>query len=170
MRLIDADDLRVYVVGGRCNGKITAKTLVEEALIKIFEEAPTVDAEPVRHGHWIDEGTYADNFPHHAWRCSECGWHELEIEEPDGNYCRNCGAKMERKEQTVKLPHTSEYIMRGTSNGWGEYVGELIRCKDCKYSVDEYGDGDCYCDYDRNLNYIGKNWNHYCGWAVRKEE
>lgn len=35
--------------------------------------------------------------------------------------------------ERVKLPHTSEYIMRGTSNGWGEYVGELIRCKDCKY-------------------------------------
>ena len=47
---------------------------------------------------------------------------------------------------------------------------ELIRCKDCKYSVDEYGDGDCYCDYDRNLSYIGKNWNHYCGFAERREE
>ena len=47
---------------------------------------------------------------------------------------------------------------------------ELIRCKDCKYSVDEYDDGDCYCDYNRNLNYIGKNWNHYCGWAERRTE
>lgn len=47
---------------------------------------------------------------------------------------------------------------------------EIIRCKDCKYSVDKYGEGDCYCYYDRNLNYIGDNWNHYCSWAERKEE
>lgn len=59
-----------------------------------LKELPTVEAEP-EHGHWIDEGVYADNFPHHAWRCSKCGWHELEIEEPYGNYCRNCGAKMD---------------------------------------------------------------------------
>lgn len=51
-----------------------------------------------------------------------------------------------------------------------EELEELIRCKDCKYSVDEYDDGDCYCDYNRNLNYIGKNWNHYCGWAERGTE
>lgn len=47
---------------------------------------------------------------------------------------------------------------------------ELIRCKDCRYSVDEYDDGECYCDYDKNLTYIGKDWNHYCSWAERKEE
>lgn len=45
----------------------------------------------------------------------------------------------------------------------------VIRCKDCKYAVDEYDDGDCYCDKD-NLGYIGKDWNHYCSWAERKEE
>lgn len=27
----------------------------------------------------------------------------------------------------------SEYIMKSTSNGWGMYVGELIRCKECKH-------------------------------------
>ena len=47
---------------------------------------------------------------------------------------------------------------------------KLIRCKDCKYGVDEYDDGDCYCDYNRTLNYIGKNWNHYCGYAERRTE
>ena len=68
-----------------------------------------------------------------------------------------------------------EYIGRDLFDEAGnvvgrEYSGELIRCKDCKYSVDEYGDGDCYCDYNRNLNYIGKNWNHYCGYAERRIE
>lgn len=45
---------------------------------------------------------------------------------------------------------------------------ELIRCKDCKYSTDEYGDGDCYCDLSGI--YIGKDWNHFCSWAERKKE
>ena len=44
----------------------------------------------------------------------------------------------------------------------------VIRCKDCKYSSDDYGDGDCYCDL--SVKYIGKDWNHFCSWAERKEE
>lgn len=52
---------------------------------------------------------------------------------------------------------------------WVDNTGELIRCKDCKYSVEEYNDGECYCDYNRELRYI-KDWDHYCGWAERKEE
>lgn len=47
---------------------------------------------------------------------------------------------------------------------------KVIICEDCKYSVDEYDDGECYCDFDKALNYIGKDWNHYCSWAERKEE
>lgn len=27
----------------------------------------------------------------------------------------------------------TEYIMKSNSNGYGVYVGELIRCKECKY-------------------------------------
>lgn len=45
---------------------------------------------------------------------------------------------------------------------------ELVRCKDCRFSVDEYGDGDCYCRTKREvLRYIG-DWNHYCGWGEKK--
>ena len=44
---------------------------------------------------------------------------------------------------------------------------ELIRCKDCKYSVDEYDDGECYCNYEKCLLYI-KDWDHYCSWAKRR--
>lgn len=46
---------------------------------------------------------------------------------------------------------------------------EIVRCKDCKYSVEEYNDGECYCDYNRELRYI-KDWDHYCGWAERRTE
>lgn len=44
----------------------------------------------------------------------------------------------------------------------------VIRCKDCKYSTDEYGDGDCYCDL--SVKYIGKDWNHFCSWAERRTD
>lgn len=50
----------------------------------------------------------------------------------------------------------------------------IIRCKDCKHSVDYYNDGQCYCrneNYNGNsLIYISGGWNHYCGYAERKSE
>ena len=45
---------------------------------------------------------------------------------------------------------------------------KVVLCKDCKYSVDEYNDGECYCDYEKDLRYI-KDWDHYCSWAERKD-
>lgn len=47
---------------------------------------------------------------------------------------------------------------------------EIIQCKDCKHSIDFYGDGECYCRRpNRELDWIG-DWNFYCGCAERKEE
>ena len=47
---------------------------------------------------------------------------------------------------------------------------EIIHCKDCKYSVDEYNDGDCYCHRPQKpLEYVG-DWNFFCGAADRKEK
>ena len=57
----------------------------------------TVDAVPVRHGKWIDEGQYADYYPHHAWLCSECGEQLIENGTPWYKYCPNCGARMDEK-------------------------------------------------------------------------
>ena len=48
-------------------------------------------------------------------------------------------------------------------------IVEVIRCKDCKYSVDEYNDGECYCDYEKDLRYI-KDWDHYCSRAERRKD
>lgn len=67
-----------------------------------LKKLPTVEAEPVRHGHWIDEGLYNDDSPYHAWRCSECGEYVIEIGVPWYKFCPDCGAKMdgaERKEE-----------------------------------------------------------------------
>lgn len=57
---------------------------------KIFEEAirdaPTVDAIPVRHGHWTH-----DKFGFSY--CSECGERHVY----DFDYCPDCGARMDEE-------------------------------------------------------------------------
>ena len=63
---------------------------VEDAV----ENSPTVDAEPVRHGRWIDTGS--------GQECSVCG--EIQYGyDSFRNYCANCGAKMdgERKDDAI---------------------------------------------------------------------
>lgn len=56
-----------------------------------FEHA---NAEPVRHGHWIFNPKDAIEMMFTLPKCSECG-----AESSDGgNYCPNCGAKMDEVE------------------------------------------------------------------------
>ena len=61
------------------------------------KNAPTIDAEPVRHGRWMP--VTCENHPKiilgcTGYMCSECGRIEEENSEP---YC-HCGAKMDAKE------------------------------------------------------------------------
>ena len=48
------------------------------------------DVEPVKHGHWVKEKP--DVLIH--WHCSVCK-NCYYLEEPNANYCPNCGAKMD---------------------------------------------------------------------------
>lgn len=69
-------------------------------LMGCIEEAPTVEAEPVRHGHWVEpiKEKYAYVL---SGTCSVCGW-ESRLYENDVvgmNYCPNCGAKMDEMER-----------------------------------------------------------------------
>lgn len=105
MRPIDADILRERLQDLAYDdwNQGIIKTFADACneIIEIVEEQPTVNAVPVRHGKWIDEGQPDDFFPHHAWRCSECGEQVLEIGEPWYKFCPACGARMdaERKEE-----------------------------------------------------------------------
>lgn len=63
---------------------------------KMFERAikatPTIEAEPVRHGHWINIWDEDDPDISTFGRCTRCN----EISErPLGRYCKWCGAKMD---------------------------------------------------------------------------
>ena len=91
-RLIEADALYTLFVKMKSFGELTAKKA-----IRCVEEAPTVEAEPVRHGHWkpFDEDEYT---------CSLCGniFVTMDGEHPLSNefkYCPFCGAKMDAKEK-----------------------------------------------------------------------
>lgn len=57
-----------------------------------IKNAPTIEAEPVRHGRWIEPEEYTG---HTEWHCSYCGDVVCTIcGYPSANYCPNCGAKM----------------------------------------------------------------------------
>ncbi len=86
MRLIDAEKLEKYKVD--CCVSLTEwMEGWNDAIDIIMSETPTVDAEPVRHGHW--ESLYwAFDF----YRCSKCGFEQRLEEFP---YCPKCGTKMD---------------------------------------------------------------------------
>ena len=87
MRLIDADALILAAQQDGAFGYVSAKEIAD---------APTIDAEPVRHGKWTHErlvstsgGTYA------VVRCSECQWQHPMWKT---KFCPNCGAQMDEAE------------------------------------------------------------------------
>ena len=63
----------------------------QRALIEVFEKMPTVDAEPVRHGRWVEEVTDdGKGFPRTEYTCPFCQYKTR----ADTNYCPECGARL----------------------------------------------------------------------------
>ena len=96
MRLIDADVLEKMWCEDCDNKHLCADSPACETVQQLYA-MPTVDAEPVRHGHWIDVADFE--------RCSVCNATTLKefqtyygkatwIKTP---YCPYCGAKMDEK-------------------------------------------------------------------------
>ena len=66
-------------------------------IIKIFEEWPSADVEPVRHGRWI---AVTDGSGRHE--CSNCHWYApyyMNGDERLSEYCPHCGARMDGGEE-----------------------------------------------------------------------
>lgn len=100
MRLIDADALPVqeFLVVEDIYGKIGRYMVVHKAAL---DAAPTIEAEPVRHGRWLSytgthytgkENEYGDpEYKEHIFFvCSNCR-RKTVVQE---NFCPHCGAKM----------------------------------------------------------------------------
>ena len=86
MRLIDADALNLEYEVDMADDWKTAHEMAN-----IVKYAPTIDAEPVRHGKWIEYPT-ADGMN----QCSECGV----LRFGESNYCPHCGARMDEDDKT----------------------------------------------------------------------
>lgn len=100
MRLIDADalDRKVY---NDIPIKVFGSIKKMAAVRQLIEDAPTIDAVPVRHGEWIHGREIGKEWMYdhwvkyfEDWRCSNCGVVFKQESEPKYHYCPNCGAKM----------------------------------------------------------------------------
>lgn len=92
-RLIDADELMELYDG--CDGLSVPIAVVRQNI----KDAPTIDAEPVRHGHWIEVSTTKRD---RIFKCSVCrnvlDFDGVNAGRGDANYCPNCGAKMDEED------------------------------------------------------------------------
>lgn len=93
MRLIDAELLKREMIR-----ESLRPILARRNLLTIIDDAPSIEAEPVRRGRWVLE-----DIPYTEWyriTCSECGENETSTAPCIGgvviwDYCPWCGAKMD---------------------------------------------------------------------------
>lgn len=89
MRLIDADVIEKFLDDFADDCGNHQKAVLREVKYALGK-MPTVDAEPVKHGRWIDPAT------EDCYRCSVCEeYTQMEIPRLLYHYCPNCGAKMD---------------------------------------------------------------------------
>lgn len=99
MRLIEADELRNRFQNLSYDdwnqGISTSWAEAYSEFADMIDDMPTVEAEPVRHGHW--KKLYTNNY-----KCSVCGswWTDNgDTYLIEFNYCPNCGAKMDEVDE-----------------------------------------------------------------------
>lgn len=85
-RYIDADALKTAMDECIYSDRDRFSTGYAKSFI---DDAPTVDAEPVRHGRLLYEGMIENTW--RVFTCSVCGCGCID----GGKYCPNCGAKMD---------------------------------------------------------------------------
>ena len=99
MRLIDKDELLEKIKGISHYDDFDVLIVDWEDMIICIDNAPTIDAEPVRHGKW----EVHEAFGYMDMTCSVCGWlyeYDLGLEE-EWNFCPHCGAKMDEVNDEV---------------------------------------------------------------------
>ena len=100
MRFIDADELTKKLEEEVFNlekNSTFISTYMHSALlwvISVINRAPTIDAEPVRHGEWTDTGIEELDLIYSGYKCSQCGFI---LCGDHTKYCPGCGSKMDKK-------------------------------------------------------------------------
>ena len=110
---------------------------MREAIRKAIESLPTVDAEPVRHGHW-KPASRSKNDKSRIYQCTECGnfldFHGVNAGRGDGNYCPNCGARMDEDDweepEINPCRGCEDYDGRGGCKSNGGCGAEIDEVKD----------------------------------------
>lgn len=98
VRLIDANALVKTIKGDRCKGCnnygcVMCRVCTWMDAMDYIEDAPTVDAQPVKRGKWE-----CVNDDENVWMCTSCG-NEISLEvgnpaEFEWLFCPKCGADM----------------------------------------------------------------------------
>lgn len=110
MRLIDADELIKKFKRLRYNDNSYIRTkLITETLHnlvpEVIAEQPTIEAEPVKRGKWIDvdyktlEHGFIETYSDEGICCSECRTGFKKSRQSIRNFCPNCGARMRGDEK-----------------------------------------------------------------------
>lgn len=67
------------------------------AMLSRAKEAPTIEAEPVRHGLWKCISEYEEFSEEMAdYSCESCGYVISRLKNQKPKFCEECGAKMDR--------------------------------------------------------------------------
>ena len=90
MRLIDADMLYNDIVRN-CDNLGEAETFKAHYL----DDQPTIEAEPVKHGKWIETHIIYNNYGFTCSNCEELCNEYHAIDNGEYDYCPYCGAKMD---------------------------------------------------------------------------
>ena len=96
MLLKDANELKKAMERMLCIGKEPDKERYTcDVVCCVIDEAPSVDAEPVRHGWWK---VFYENLQEQlsGCQCSVCGYTFFGRISGSHNFCPNCGAKMDK--------------------------------------------------------------------------
>ena len=113
-----------------------------DAVRKIVAELPAADVAPVRHGWWIPSDYVGDC----CYTCSECGFERDAYLLDVGDYCPECGARMD-KEANMNKP-LSEWTLGEVK---AECEKHTAHCVGCPLWTDAAGcrlDTSCYRDND----------------------
>lgn len=139
-----------------------------KAVKRMLATLSPADSQPERkNGKWITDDLSG------IISCSQCG-NDAPMETTGGRqykskFCQTCGADMRGGQDDAQYFVDVEEALNMAVNVLTAQP-EIIQCKDCKHSIDFYGDGECYCRRpNRELDWIG-DWNFYCGCAERREE